>query len=75
MAPNKQACNSTRKFLGIKEEHIVAMLMVPVLFGCLFTQPFIVEVDEFNSGSPTESLNFAGGIMRQLHSIFPNMQQ
>jgi len=61
MTSPKHACGSTRKFLGIKEEHLVAMLMVPVLFGCLFTQPFIVEVEEFNSGSPTESLTFAGG--------------
>ena len=53
--------HKVRTMFGIKEEHIVAMMMVPLLFGCLFTEPFIVEVENFNSGSPSEILAYGPG--------------
>lgn len=50
-----------RTIFGIREEYIVAAMMLPLLFGCLFTEPFIVEVENFNSGSPSESLVYGPG--------------
>ncbi len=45
---------------GIREEHLIALVMIPLLFSCLFTKPFIVQIEKFNTGFDTQLLIYSG---------------